>query len=143
MLILKYGGDPNISTKEGTSMHVAIKNDNEQVAIYLIEHANNLDLNIENAEGDNVLFYAVKLKANNIFTAILERAVKKPDLQQSAETIKVLNKIHRNGDHIVHQIAREMNVPLHNYIRNNHAFFNINMDIVNRENKTAKDIQVI
>ena len=141
-LLLKYGGDPNIATKEGTPMHIIVKTDNEQVAVYLLDHVKNLDFTIENTEGDNVLFYAAKLKANNIFTAILERAIRKPELPFSSNAIKALNKVHRNGDHIIHQLSRETNIPLLNFLRNNHSDLKVNLEIVNKDNKTASDIQV-
>jgi hypothetical protein len=141
-LLLKYEGDPNISTKEGTPMHIIIKTDNEQVALYLLDHAKDLDPTIENAEGDNVLFFAARLKANNIFTSILERAIRKPELPLADRAIKALNKIHRNGDHVIHHISREMNVPLYNFLKNHYADLKVDLGIANRDKMTALDIQV-
>ncbi len=123
-------------------MHIAIKNDNEQVAIHLLEYGRYLDLTIENAEGENVLFFAARLKANNILIEILEAAIKHPYLQLSINTITALNKVHRNGDHLIHQTARETNLPLLNYLRNNHNFLKFNPEMPNKENRTAQEILV-
>ena len=118
-LLLKYGGDENITTKEGTVLHAALKADNELVAAFLIERPNQqLNFAIEDSDGDNVLFYSARLGANNIINMILTRAIAEAQAGNgSSAVIELLNKRHRKGDQIIHMLTRQKNMPILNFIR--------------------------
>ncbi len=119
-----------------------MKNDNELVCAYLIEHVKDLDLTLENSEGDNVLFYAAKMGLNNIFTMIIDRALRDPTSEYNQRNIGLAGQVHRNGESIIHVLAKSKNIPLLNYLRKHQEALRVDFCKKNRDGKTIEDIEV-
>lgn len=74
-IIMKYGGDLNISTENGNAMHQACAEDHIETVEFLLEQE--INLNIQDKNGDSPLHVCAVNGSSNSFVAILNNFLKK------------------------------------------------------------------
>ena len=92
----------NSYSKDGGGLHFAIIGQQDEVIELLLE--NDIDLNINNSQGDNALIFAIKEKQMNFFKRIYDYLLKNAEINDE-EKKKILNHQNREGNTILHELA--------------------------------------
>ena len=92
----------NSYSKDGGGLHFAIIGQQDEVIELLLE--NDIDLNINNSQGDNALIFAIKEKQMNFFKRIYDYLLKNAEINDE-EKKKILNHQNKEGNTILHELA--------------------------------------
>ena len=92
----------NTYSKDGGGLHFAIIGQQDEVIELLLE--NDIDLNINNSQGDNALIFAIKEKQMNFFKRIYDYLLKNAEINDE-EKKKILNHQNKEGNTILHELA--------------------------------------
>ena len=92
----------NSYSKDGGGLHFAIIGQQDEVIELLLE--NDIDLNINNIQGDNALIFAIKEKQMNFFKRIYDYLLKNAEINDE-EKKKILNHQNKEGNTILHELA--------------------------------------
>ena len=92
----------NSYSKDGGGLHFAIIGQQDEVIELLLE--NDIDLNINNSQGDNALIFAIKEKQMNFFKRIYDFLLKNAEINDE-EKKKILNHQNKEGNTILHELA--------------------------------------
>lgn len=147
-MILRYGGNPNITTKKGSIFHIALNRDNDVVMNYILDNIKEFDYSIKDEKGENVLQkltdshnvnLAIKLldilKANHIKEEQQKSEEQKIDLK------KLLGKL-KNRNWILHECVLKNNQRFLESLLKDKELFGIDSDARNAEGLTYTELQV-
>ena len=127
----------NQSSKNGGGLHFAIIGQQDDVIELLLE--NNIDLNIVNSQGDNVLEYALKEKQMNIFKVILDYIVDNKEMTNE-EKKKILNHQNNDGNTILHELSFCKSSIITNLVLKLPKEFGVDPTIKNKEGYDYKEV---
>ena len=127
----------NQSSKNGGGLHFAIIGQQDDVIELLLE--NNIDLNIVNSQGDNVLEYALKEKQMNIFKVILNYIVDNKEMTNE-EKKKILNHQNNDGNTILHELSFYKSSIITNLVLKLPKEFGVEPTIKNKEGYDYKEV---
>ena len=103
----------NSYSKDGGGLHFAIIGQQDEVIELLLE--NDIDLNINNIQGDNALIFAIKEKQMNFFKRIYDYLLKNAEINDE-EKKKTLNHQNKEGNTILHELAYSKSSILTNMV---------------------------
>ena len=120
----------NTYSKDGGGLHFAIIGQQDEVIELLLE--NDIDLNINNSQGDNALIFAIKEKQMNFFKRIYDFLLKNAEINDE-EKKKILNHQNKEGNTILHELAYSKSSILTNMVLKLPKEISIEPELKNKE----------
>ena len=120
----------NTYSKDGGGLHFAIIGQQDEVIELLLE--NDIDLNINNSQGDNALIFAIKEKQMNFFKRIYDFLLKNAEINDE-EKKKTLNHQNKEGNTILHELAYSKSSILTNMVLKLPKEISIEPELKNKE----------
>ena len=120
----------NSYSKDGGGLHFAIIGQQDEVIELLLE--NDIDLNINNSQGDNALIFAIKEKQMNFFKRIYDYLLKNAEINDE-EKKKILNHQNKEGNTILHELAYSKSSILTNMVLKLPKEISIEPELKNKE----------
>ena len=134
--LLKSHADVNYKSEEGTALHIATRENNDDVAFFLLENPN-VDFSITDSEGSTFLHTAVEYGSYNVFQKFfsdLENGVY-PKLNAS----ELLNKVNNEGNTLLHEAEINKRTSIAQFLKDKAEQFNLNTTLKNKEGFTAEE----
>jgi len=135
-ILLKHGADINKANEEGSALHIATRESNDDVALLLMENPN-INFFATDSEGNTFLHISVQYGAYNIFQKFftdLENGV-----YTSLKVTDLLNKTNQNGNTLFHEAEIHKRLSISQFLKQNTEKFNLNPSAKNKDGFTAED----
>ena len=141
-LLIKYGGDFNVSNEEGGILHVAIREDSFRVLNYVLEELKDFDFFLKDDDDFSILFVCLEMKNFVFLQKILEKFLQL--FEQDEEEVKnkiwdLMNESDINGDFLWHRLA-VFEHPLLNFLKSKRDLFKLKLEKKNKKGQTYEDI---
>ena len=131
----------NSCSKNGGGLHYAIIGQQDEIIELLLD--NNIDLTINNSQGDTALLFALKEKQMNIFKRIYDYLIKNNEINDE-EKKKILNHQNNEGNTILHELAYCKSSILTNLVLKLPKEISIDTELKNKEgfnyNEVSKNV---
>lgn len=135
-LLLKHQANVNQKCEEGTALHIAAHQSNDEIAYLLIENPNT-DFTATDEEGNTFLHIAILCGAYNIFQKFFS------DLENgqfaNLNIKELVNQTNVQGNTILHEAEINQRTSISQFLENNVDKFNLDVSKKNKEGFTAKD----
>ncbi|KAL4506832.1 hypothetical protein ABPG72_001253 [Tetrahymena utriculariae] len=141
--LIKKGADPNIVSKGlGTPLKIAIDEGDNEKAIWLI-HNPKVDVMLKDDKDNTCLHNAVEAGLgdfiNSLFQIFQDRLQEKPS---TAESIKsFMNQQNDQGNTCLHQAVLSNRLSIQKLLKLTGVKLGLDVNIKNKQNKTAEDLQ--
>lgn len=134
-LLLKHQANVNQKCEEGTALHIAARQSNDDVGYLLIENPN-ADFSVTDAEGNTFLHTAIQYGAYNLFQKFFG------DFENgrfaSLNIKDLVNQTNAEGNTILHEAEINKRTSISQFLESNAEKFNIDVSKKNKEGFTAK-----
>ena len=124
--------------KNGGGLHIGILNEKDNVINFLLE--NNIDLGIQDSEGNSAFHLALKQNQPNTFKILLDHITSNENLKDEDKK-RILNLQNNEGNTILHEIVFLKSDILMKIIKNLPENISVDEDIKNKDNFTYKEVK--
>ena len=147
-MVLRYGGNANISTKKGSIFHIALKLDNDVVMNYILDNIRDFDYSIKDETGENVLQKLTDSHNVNIAIKLLEtlkanrekEETRKKEEGQRVNLGTLFGKL-KNGNYVLHECVLKNNQRLLENLLKDKEIFGIDPEVKNKAGFTFLELQ--
>ena len=124
--------------KNGGGLHIGILSEKDNVINFLLE--NNIDLGIQDSEGNSVFHLALKQNQPNTFKILLDHITSNENLKDEDKK-RILNLQNNEGNTILHEIVFLKSDILMKIIKNLPENISVDEEIKNKDNFTYKEVK--
>ena len=124
--------------KNGGGLHIGILSEKDNVINFLLE--NNIDLGIQDSEGNSVFHLALKQNQPNTFKILLDHITSNENLKDEDKK-RILNLQNNEGNTILHEIVFLKSDILMKIIKNLPENIRVDEEIKNKDNFTYKEVK--
>jgi len=123
--------------KNGGGLHIGILSEKDNVINFLLE--NNIDLGIQDSEGNSAFHLALKQNQPNTFKILLDHIISNQNIKDEDKK-KILNLQNNEGNTILHEISFLKSDILMKIVKNLPKNINVDEEIKNKDNFTYKEV---
>ena len=138
-LVLKYGGNVNKVTDEGSILHVAIRSDCTNTIYHIINFEHDFDYTLKDEDGVNVLFLCVSSSDAHTFNLLLKKFT--DDVANRKAYSNLLNEKNKRGNTLLHELTLDKNYPLLSVLEANKDILGIDLNAKNRNGLTYIELK--
>ena len=124
--------------KNGGGLHIGILNEKDNVINFLLD--NNIDLGIQDSEGNSAFHLALKQNQPNTFKILLDHITSNENLKDEDKK-RILNLQNNEGNTILHEIVFLKSDILMKIIKNLPENIRVDEEIKNKDNFTYKEVK--
>ena len=124
--------------KNGGGLHIGILSEKDNVINFLLE--NNIDLGIQDSEGNSAFHLALKQNQPNTFKILLDHITSNENLKDEDKK-RILNLQNNEGNTILHEIVFLKSDILMKIIKNLPENIRVDEEIKNKDNFTYKEVK--
>ena len=124
--------------KYGGGLHIGILSEKDDVINFLLEK--NIDLGIQDSDGNSAFHLTLKQNQNNTFKILLDHIINNKNLNDD-EKKRILNLQNNEGNTILHEIAYLKSDILMKIVKNIPKNISVDEDIKNKDNFTYKEVK--
>jgi len=135
-LLLKAGADINYKSEDGTALHIATRENNDDIAFFLMENPKLNFLEIDE-DGNTFLHIAIMFGAYNIFQKFFTDYDN--GLYKEVNITELVNHANNDGNTILHLAELEQKSTVADFLRKNAEKYGLNLNAKNKEGMTADD----
>lgn len=140
-LVLKYGGDVNKTTTEGSLIHIAIKSDASNIVRYIINLEPKFEYRTKDKEGNNVLFACSEHNDAHSFNLLINKFIE--DIETNGKSYAdLLNEKNKKGNSILHELTIKKNYPLVSVLESKSDVLGVDLNAKDRSGLTYNVIKV-
>jgi len=134
-LLLKYQANINQKSEEGTALHIAARQSNDEVAYLLIENPN-VDFTATDEEGNTFLHIAIQYGAYNVFQKFFGDL--ENDSFANLNIKELVNQTNAQGNTLLHEAEIHQRTSISQFLESNVGKYHIDVEKKNKDGFTAK-----
>ena len=135
-ILLKNNADINKANEEGSALHIATRETNDDVALLFMENPK-IDFFATDSEGNTFLHISIQYGAYNIFQKFFTDY--ENGVYESLKISELLNKTNQSGNTLLHEAEINKRLSISQFLMQNAEKYNLNVSAKNKDGFTAED----
>jgi len=135
-ILLRHHADSNYSNKDGTALHIAVRENSQEAAFVLLE-SEDVDMAATDDNGDTFLHLAVKQGFYGVIQKLFQMTEENKKLGEQLKDI--LNIQNKNGNTLLHLAEKDGKDSISNFLRTKGVEFGLDITIKNNKGMTVDE----